>query len=74
MSDTIHEDDGWHRGQTVRVVAGPFKGFVGRIYEIDPDGIHVRIRVDFLGRDTPVQLDYSQIEPYEDRGDSTDRL
>jgi transcription antitermination factor NusG len=74
MGVTTNEDGGWHQGQIVRVVAGPFKGFVGRIYEIDPDGIHVRIKVDFLGRETPVQLDYFQIERYEDQDDSTDTL
>jgi transcription antitermination factor NusG len=74
MSFTTNETDGWYQGQTVRVLTGPFEGFVGRIYEIDPDGIHVRIKVDFLGRETPVQLDYFQIERYEDQDDSTDTL
>jgi transcriptional antiterminator NusG len=73
MRDTTRENDGWRQGQTVRVVAGPFKGSVGRIYEIDPDEFHLRIKVEFMDRETPVQLDYSQIEPYEDQDVSAER-
>jgi transcriptional antiterminator NusG len=49
-------------GQKVRICDGPFEDFVGAVDEIYPDKGKVRILVSFFGRETPVELDFLQIE------------
>ncbi|GAV24026.1 transcription termination/antitermination protein NusG [Carboxydothermus pertinax] len=48
-------------GQTVRVNAGPFEGFVGNIEEIYPDKGKIKVMVSMFGRETPIELDFSQV-------------
>lgn len=49
-------------GQKVRVADGPFEDFVGGVDEIYADKGKVRILVSFFGRETPVELDFLQVE------------
>jgi transcriptional antiterminator NusG len=49
-------------GQKVRVCDGPFEDFVGSVDEISPEKGKVRILVSFFGRETPVELDFLQVE------------
>ena len=49
-------------GQEVRVMEGPFEGFVGNIDEIYPDKGKIRVSISMFGRETPVELDYYQVE------------
>jgi transcriptional antiterminator NusG len=49
-------------GQQVRIADGPFEDFVGTVDDIYPDKGKVRILVSFFGRETPVELDFLQVE------------
>jgi transcriptional antiterminator NusG len=49
-------------GQQVRICDGPFEDFVGAVDEIYADKGKVRILVSFFGRETPVELDFLQVE------------
>jgi transcriptional antiterminator NusG len=49
-------------GQRVRIIDGPFTDFVGNVDDIDMDKSRVRVLVSFFGRDTPVELDFLQVE------------
>ncbi|MBP7693442.1 MAG: transcription termination/antitermination protein NusG [Anaerolineales bacterium] len=49
-------------GQKVRIVDGPFNDFLGTVAEIDMDRTKVRVMVSFFGRETPVELDFLQVE------------
>ena len=49
-------------GQSVKVINGPFAEFLGTVSEIDPDRNKVTVLVSFFGRETPVQLDFLQVE------------
>ncbi len=49
-------------GQKVRIVDGPFNDFIGTVAGIDPDKSKVRVMVNFFGRDTPVELDFLEVE------------
>lgn len=49
-------------GERVRIVDGPFNDFRGTVDEIDMDRAKVRIMVNFFGRETPVELDFLQVE------------
>jgi transcriptional antiterminator NusG len=49
-------------GQKVRITDGPFADFMGTVNEIDMDKAKVRVFVSFFGRETPVELDFLQVE------------
>lgn len=49
-------------GQRVRIIDGPFNDFIGTVDEIDMDRAKVRVMVSFFGRETPVELDFLQVE------------
>lgn len=49
-------------GAAVKVVDGPFKGFEGRVSEIDQERGKIKVLVNMFGRDTPVELDSLQIK------------
>jgi transcriptional antiterminator NusG len=49
-------------GQKVRIIDGPFNDFIGTVSEIDMEKAKVRVMVSFFGRDTPVELDFLQVE------------
>ena len=49
-------------GERVRIVDSPFNDFRGTVAEIDMDKAKVRVMVNFFGRETPVELDFLQVE------------
>jgi transcriptional antiterminator NusG len=49
-------------GQKVRIIEGPFNDFIGTVAAIDMDKSKVRVMVNFFGRDTPVELDFLEVE------------
>ena len=53
---------GLSNGQTVRITAGPFADFMGIVDSLDQDKGKVRVLVSFFGRETPVELDFLQVE------------
>jgi transcriptional antiterminator NusG len=53
---------GFAEGQSVRIVDGPFVDFVGVVDEINVEKGKVRVLVSFFGRETPVELDFLQVE------------
>ncbi len=49
-------------GQKVRIIDGPFNDFVGIVGNVDMEKHKVRVLVNFFGRETPVELDFLQVE------------
>lgn len=49
-------------GQKVRIIDGPFNDIIGIVDEIDMERSKVRVMVSFFGRETPVELDFLQVE------------
>ena len=49
-------------GESVKVISGPFAEFIGTVSEIHPERNKVTVLVSFFGRETPVQLDFLQVE------------
>jgi transcriptional antiterminator NusG len=49
-------------GQKVRIIDGPFNDFIGTVDDIDMERAKVRVMVSFFGRETPVELDFLQVE------------
>jgi len=50
------------KGDAVRIVDGPFKGFEGKTASIDESHGKVKVLVSMFGRETPVELDFLQIK------------
>lgn len=53
---------GLQSGDTVRITEGPFVDFVGAVGDVDESKGKVRVLVSFFGRETPVELDFLQVE------------
>ncbi|MEM6283054.1 MAG: transcription termination/antitermination protein NusG [Chloroflexota bacterium] len=51
-------------GEKVRIISGPFNDFPGTVANIDADKAKVRVMVNFFGRDTPVELDFVEVEKF----------
>ena len=49
-------------GQKVRIIQGPFADFIGSVDDINMEKGKVRVLVSFFGRETPVELDFLQVE------------
>lgn len=49
-------------GQKVRIIDGPFNDFIGTVDDIDMERAKVRVMVSFFGRETPVELDFLQVD------------
>ena len=53
---------GFRKGQSVRVSDGPFIDSVGIVDDISPDKGKVKVLLTLFGRETPVELDFLQVE------------
>jgi len=53
---------GLQRGDTIRITEGPFVDFIGSVNDVDQSKGKVRVLVSFFGRETPVELDFLQVE------------
>ena len=49
-------------GEVVRVIDGPFNDFNGVVENVNYDKNKLRVAVQILGRATPVELDFGQVE------------
>lgn len=49
-------------GTTVQISDGPFKGFEGKVSEVDEERGKVKVMVSMFGRETPVELDFLQVK------------
>ncbi len=61
-SDSTRVKISLERGETVRITEGPFVDFIGAINDVDESKGKVRVLVSFFGRETPVELDFLQVE------------
>lgn len=61
-ADAPHVKVSFKVGERVRIVDGPFNDFRGMVSEIDMEKTKVRVLVNFFGRETPVELDFLQVE------------
>jgi transcriptional antiterminator NusG len=53
---------GFRQGQSIRVIDGPFIDFIGTVDEIDADKGKIKVLLSLFGRETPVKLDFLQVE------------
>ncbi|WP_017185257.1 transcription termination/antitermination protein NusG [Alkalibacillus haloalkaliphilus] len=61
VQDSAQEID-FELKETVKVIDGPFANFTGTIENIDLDKQKIKVHVNMFGRETPVELDFTQVE------------
>ena len=49
-------------GDKIEVLSGPFQGFHGEVVEISPERGKLKALISIFGRDTPVELEFNQVE------------
>jgi transcriptional antiterminator NusG len=52
----------WTGGQAVRITEGPFNEFTGKIVDVNAERETVKVLISIFGRETPVEVDFTQIE------------
>lgn len=52
----------WEKGETIRVVDGPFVDYSGKIEEVNAERERLKVLINIFGRDTPVELEFNQVE------------
>lgn len=49
-------------GESVRVISGPLENFIGTVEKLDPERQKVKLTVSMFGRNTPVELDFIEVQ------------
>jgi len=52
----------FEKGEAIRIISGPFRGYTGSVDEINTQRSKIRALVNIFGRDTPVEIDFEQAE------------
>ena len=60
--DSVPVNIDYDVSDTVQVVNGPLEGFIGTVQEINKEKQKVRVLVSMFGRETPVELEFSQVQ------------
>ena len=60
--EKIYIDLDIHVGDTINVINGPFENIMGTVEEVNMEKQTLRAKVSMFGRDTPVELDFAQVD------------
>jgi len=52
----------FQKGESVRIIDGPFTNFIGNVEDVDIDHGRLNVMVSIFGRQTPVELNFFQVE------------
>ena len=63
--DSVPVNIDYDIGDNVQVLNGPLEGFIGTVLEINKEKQKVKVLVSMFGRETPVELEFSQVQKVE---------
>jgi len=52
----------YKKGENIKIIDGPFQEFLGIVDDVEPERNKLKVLVTFFGRETPVELDFLQVE------------
>jgi transcriptional antiterminator NusG len=52
----------YNKNDIIRVVEGPFSEYTGKIEEVNGEREKLKVLINIFGRETPVELDFTQVE------------
>ena len=58
----MYKRQGYNVGDNVKIIDGPLEGFIGIIDNIDMSKNSVQVIISMFGRETPVELEFDQVE------------
>lgn len=61
--DTAESSTDYAVGDSVEVLSGPLEGFIGLVESINKEAGKVNVKVSMFGRETPAELDLTQVKP-----------
>jgi len=61
----LDKNQSFIEGEVVKIIEGPFSDFNGKISKVDSDKNKLKVMVAILGRDTPVDLNFSQVKKFQ---------
>jgi transcriptional antiterminator NusG len=61
--DVATMETAFREGDPVKVIDGPFANFNGTVKEVNMEKQKLKVEVGILGRKTPIELDFHQVEP-----------
>ena len=62
-----HQKVIYRLGDVIRITAGAFAGFAGKVEGINQSKKLLKVQVEIFGRDTPVEVSFSEAEQFESR-------
>lgn len=57
-----HSDISFDEGETIKIVEGAFANLTGKITEVDPEKLKLKVNIDIFGRETSTELDFDQVD------------
>jgi transcriptional antiterminator NusG len=60
--EKVYIDLGIEVGDTIKVINGPFESFMGSVEEVNMEKQTLRVKISMFGRDTPVELEFGQVD------------
>lgn len=60
--EKVYIDLDIEQGDNVKVISGPFESFMGVVEEVNMDRQVLRVKISMFGRDTPVELEFGQVD------------
>ncbi len=52
----------FEKGEAVRIISGPFRGYTGNVDEINPEKGKLKVLINIFGRDTPVEVNFEHAQ------------
>ena len=67
--EQVKVDLNLHVGDSIKVINGPFEGFLGEVEEVDEEKEIVKVKMSIFGRETPMEIEFAKIDKIKEKGE-----